>query len=144
LSERTCIGPRMDGIRPWVVDRWPRTSRWHSCFGLLLSVVVLLLLTIGRLHACCDGCCSWSDSRWHPPSGVKLGGLLWGLGGGDESSDRRRLLVHQGEVLADGEEGGEGRARQSRAPSWVKRSLRPWITLRTRVRSKTTSPRVSR
>jgi hypothetical protein len=42
------------------------------------------------------------------PPGVELGGLLWGLGGGDESSGRMRLLVRQGEVLANGEEGGEG------------------------------------
>lgn len=42
------------------------------------------------------------------PPGVELEGLLWGIGGGGESNSRRRLLVRQGEVLADGEDGEEG------------------------------------
>jgi hypothetical protein len=39
---------------------------------------------------------------------MKLHMALWGLGGGGKNSGRRRLLVRQGELLADGEEGGEG------------------------------------
>jgi hypothetical protein len=38
----------MNGIRPRVVDRWPRAGRWRSCFGLLLRSALLLLLIAAR------------------------------------------------------------------------------------------------
>jgi len=107
---RACTWPHVDGTRPRVVDRRPGTSRRRSRSGAGLMLLLPAAATLAAAAAV-PGAVPVAS-----PPGVgpeRLRGLLRGLGGGGESSDRRRLLVRQGELLQDEvlagvEEGGEG------------------------------------
>jgi len=115
---RACTWPHVDGTRPRVVDRRPGTSRRRSRYSaeLLLLRAALLLLLLPTTATLAAAAVVPGAVPVASPPGVgagRLRGLLRGLGGGDESSGRRRLLVRQGELLQDEnlagvEEGGEG------------------------------------
>jgi hypothetical protein len=85
---RTCAGPHVDGARPRVVNRWPGTSRWCSCLGagllLLLPAAAVAAATLAATAVVLGAVPVAGPSR---VGAGGLRGLLREPGGDGESGD---------------------------------------------------------